>query len=462
MADFAWLLPHLDERAASNTDNALFHVLSSHAGPFEVRSGAGTATQVLHLSERTTFGGRAIHGGSVKLTGLAPNSVYDVELSPAGVRSVADRARIRTFPEDIGGEKNPFRLFIGSCFSRSTASEDGNNVLGLHDLLRADPPHLKILCGDQVYLDIPVAERIPHDQAAMQRFVLDKYLTNWGELGRGSSGFGDLLRTGSSLFTCDDHEFWNNYPNAAIYAPSLYDATRRQTFSDSAQRALKLFQRIPPSIRVVKLGRGANRLTLITLDGRLYRSASRAHRSDDLKLLASTLRTCPGPALIVLSQPLLDSAHNSRIKRWFATHVMDLHLADFADYRELVAAIAACPHDVCVLSGDIHGGRITAQSGARHTLYEVITSPLSLVGPSKQWGGALPENEYPDLEGTHEKYRPAGQPRCGPIQHNQGALLSLSRIGRDYRVYVRYIAPSSGRDLLPDPVKTTFTLRSQS
>jgi hypothetical protein len=460
MADFSWLVPHFAEDV-SRPASALFHVLSSRPGPFELRGSGGISPTGIQLSEQTSFGGRVIYTGSVGLRDLKADAIYNVDLCASGQATIFDRARVRTMPDDIGGEKSPLRIFLGSCFSQSTATPDGNHVLGLHEVLRNDPPHLKFLCGDQVYLDIPVHELIPHELGAMQRFVLNKYLANWGALGRASSWFGSLLRIGSSIFMSDDHEFWNNYPNTAIYAPSLFDDDRRRAFKDAAHKALTLFQRVPPSMRVIQVGRGKTQLTLIAIDGRVHRGEDRAHRIQDLERLHSTLRTCPGPAVIVLSQPLFDGAHRSRLKRWFSTHITDLALADFEDYRELVLAIAACPHDVCVLSGDIHGGRISAQRGAQHTVYEVIASPLSLVGPAQAFGGKLPENEYPDLEGTHAKYRVQEQPRYGPIQRNHGALLSFSRIGRDYKVYVRYVGAGGGENLVADEIKTTFTLRSK-
>ena len=77
-------------------------------------------------------------------------------------------------------------------------------------------------------------------------------------------------------------------------------------------------------------------------------------------------RRCPG--VLAICQPLI-----------VTTSKAERNLRSFAQYERLLAALGAVSHDVVVLSGDVHFGRIArvpiGTHGAR--LIEIIASPLS-------------------------------------------------------------------------------------
>ena len=461
-ADTAWLVPHLDPTPGADPSRAVRCWLFALApGGYRVRTSAGHELQT-ELIDAARYGERTIYARFVDLTGLAPDTVYELSLLRQVNERVLDRALVRTWPTALGGSERPFRLFLGSCFATRSRTRGGNQVGGLVNVLRKRDaiPHLKLLCGDQVYLDSPVAERVPDSEPQIRQLLLDKYLTNWGAREPSTSQFGALLRTGSNLMLSDDHEFWNNYPMPAIYAPRLAPllggAERAGWFVTAARELLAQFQGVPPLFRHYQLAG----VSLIALDGRRRRSATRAHPPELLRQLAGALAQARGPVLLVLGQPLFEPAAARRAARWVRSHITDLTLADLDDYRELVQLIAKTGKDVMVLSGDIHGGRVTSVRSARQNIFEVVSSPLSLVTPSLRYRDELPTDEYPDLPGTHPKYTRI-MAQQGPVTGNQGALLCLSRRGDALDVTVEFMESHSGTKLKP-PGLPSFTLRSLS
>jgi hypothetical protein len=196
------------------------------------------------------------------------------------------------------------------------------------------------------------------------------------------------------------------------------------------------------------------------LDGRRKRDAktNRAHTPADLKELATFLRAAPGPAVVVLSQPLFQESVG-----WLQRTFVDRGFSDLEDGGELVDALAGCPHDVLILSGDIHGGSVTsakrsAAGGRREQLIvEVIASPLSLVEPGR-YLPELPEFAYPEPR-AGQKSGPYSRLShlFGPVQKNHAALVKLWSAGDSVRCSVDYLATQDARSL--GGPSSTFSLR---
>ena len=94
-------------------------------------------------------------------------------------------------------------------------------------ITREVQPDLKFLCGDQVYLDFPsFLLGIPYDRKLQARLFLSKYLQNWGDPQR----LGSVLEEGATWFCADDHEYWNNFPNAATLISATWTASGRDRY----------------------------------------------------------------------------------------------------------------------------------------------------------------------------------------------------------------------------------------
>ena len=79
-------------------------------------------------------------------------------------------------------------------------------------------------------------------------------------------------------------------------------------------------------------------------------------------------------AILVLGQPIFTGGAGLK------GYIADWGLPDFDQYRDLVRCLASTPHDIVVLTGDVHFGRVascTAPGGRQ--IVELIASPFALV-----------------------------------------------------------------------------------
>jgi len=361
------------------------------AGPLELRLRAGgteTPVQVVPAWGRVVDEA-SFHVARVELRGLPPDRLHSVHL-PGDPRRAAT---FRTLPARLpaGTGDAAFVVLLGSCFSKVTG---GSSPLG--SAVRALPPqlfpHVKVLCGDQVYLDLPVWEDLPEDPSRLRAMLLSKYLKNW-EPGESADGlaFGALLRQGATLFVSDDHEFWNNYPFPQAQLPITLRSRPRRAYREAAKAVFRGMQVAYPeqdpargsALQRVRVGSPGTpgSFELAALDGRFFRDHDRAHDPAALSEVCAWLRGLSGPAALVLSQPLFDEPAG-----WFKRRTVDALLADFDDYEPLVQALDAAPHDVLLLSGDIHRARQAVAYPSTfdgHVLHEVVTSPLALIREGK-------------------------------------------------------------------------------
>lgn len=113
----------------------------------------------------------------------------------------------------------------------------------------------------------------------------------------------------------------------------------------------------------------------------------RMHRSDnfssflapgDMEKLSRWVKGLKGPGVLCLGQPLLVKPKKTGAGR----KLIDSNLADHKQYGALVKALRRSEHDIVMVTGDVHLGRIAEtplnpSAGAR--LIEVIASPMALV-----------------------------------------------------------------------------------
>lgn len=309
----------------------------------------------------------------------------DIRIGRVGVGAVrrAVDIRMRALPNELPGRsEEPLRVLLSSCFyRRNDSGHIGEAVGALRDKY---PPHLKILCGDQVYLDMPVAENLPHEHDALGRRLLAKYLENWNDGVVGPPwGYGNFLGWGANVFVSDDHEFWNNYPYRTAIASNTWTKNGRAEWAALAAELFLALQtcRDPaggaPPATCFEVGQ-RRRVSFFALDGRFSRTKERAYSDADKQRVLAWIRDLDCPGLLVLSQPLFEDSHN-----FLGRRVADASLQDFDDHREIERALLSAPHDVVVLSGDIHGGRVARAEGTNARLYEVVASPAALVDFNK-------------------------------------------------------------------------------
>ena len=309
----------------------------------------------------------------VTFRGLRAGSDYRVEFerrveaNPAAgiargwqpLRSGAFRTLPPRLPRKGGGA---FTIGLGSCFydhrdgGRAAASyralyERGNETVR---------PDITALSGDQVYLDIGFdsLSLIPRE---IRERIADDYARHWQALG-------SILSRGGTWMLPDDHEYWNDYPFHDSPIPALLAlklAHVRDSWQRAARDAVRNIQR-SPVVESFSLGKD---LSVCFADLRSYRTADEFLPAVSFRRLLDWARRRSCPGVLVVPQPLI--VKRNRVER---------NLRSYREqYAELLDALGSVPHDVVVLSGDVHFGRIAGvpigNQGAR--LIEIVSSPMS-------------------------------------------------------------------------------------
>jgi hypothetical protein len=318
----------------------------------------------------TTWDTVRIRAQRLVIDGLEPGRRYPVRLMDG--TDVRAQATATTLPQRLPGSgERPFTCLVGSCFGRLS---DGAGAAGAA-VARLPPqyrPDLTFLCGDQVYLDAPFARFLHglHRGEELRADLVETYLATWTQDGP-VGGFAQVLRQGATFMSSDDHELWNNAPNRTPAVLNTWFGGSRDEFRSTATSLYGLFG---ATDRLA--GFRVGRLSFLSVDSRMERAADRSvlMPPERMARIVSWLDALDGPGVLVLGQPVLAAPAGWR------GNLFDWGLPDFGQYPDLVRAIQRSRHDVVVLTGDVHFGRVAGchlPSGAE--LFEVIASPFALV-----------------------------------------------------------------------------------
>jgi len=251
----------------------------------------------------------------------------------------------RTLPQSLPDAG--IRLLIGSCFWINDA-RDGFYSAAVKELVQRERPVFKVLIGDQLYADMwaPLPHTLPQGLA-------QKYERYWG-----ASASRDALAACPTLVSCDDHEFCNDFPRPQTQVKVSWD--RYQPAAGAA-----LFDAYQSS-----LNPDGNRWTTASIPPvSFFVADTRSHRTRD---------DDPHARLV-----LLPPAFRSGCER--TSTPGDRTLLDFEE-SDRFGAIFECAlssHDILILTGDIHTGRLSGAAIVRlgGQVHELVASPASLVTP---------------------------------------------------------------------------------
>jgi hypothetical protein len=304
----------------------------------------------------------------VAIKNLNPRQTYALKFRVDG--ELKADASVTTLPSELPSlGQTPFTVLLGSCFYKreDEAGEVGKTYMSLPFSAR---PEVKILCGDQVYLDNPPEHfLLPRSANWLENRSFKAYMEAWTQ-STPNGGFHQLLKNNANYFCSDDHEFWNNAPDIGLNVP-IFTATQQQrnTWFQIARRLYEVFQTDSP-IKAFRVGT----LSVGIMDTRINRASGRANfmNQNDLNQLGEWIRNLPGPAALVIGQPLL--AEKGSVKDW--------GLPDYPQYQELIKHLRSSQHSIVILTGDVHFGRIAScdlrpELGTK--LIEIISSPMQLV-----------------------------------------------------------------------------------
>ncbi len=308
---------------------------------------------------------------TVAIGNLQPNLTYEVSTKQG------TRARFSTLPSSLPKEgERPFTVLLSSCFYYGNDKE-GRMGTAVNLLPEDAKPNIKILCGDQVYLDLPAFAEFPDDEAWLAENFLKKYSLTWGQ----TNGYQTLLGTGGTYFTADDHEFWNNFPNSATLVNNTHTKEGRDRWKKVALALYKDFQSDDPSKAGHPRRFNIGMLSFFIADTRVFREEGDINfmSQPDFLQLRQWILGLQGPGVLVLGQPIFhEPASQSSAK------LGDRALSNYKQqYTELVRTLFQAQHSILVLTGDVHYGRVAScelRSGPIPVkIIEVIASPSSLV-----------------------------------------------------------------------------------
>jgi hypothetical protein len=308
-------------------------------------------------------------------------------------------------------------MLLGSCFEPSWIRR-GRLAAKVAEASAQQRIDIKLLCGDQVYLD-PVQDHFRNPSAAR---AYELYRRTWTHV-----DFAAVLAQGANYFCPDDHDLWDNYTTGQVKTPAdqARDRVARALF-DAFQggKGLQTFYIHPLRVALVDA-----RLSRTELDPPSPECMTKA----DLQALTTFVKDGgEGPCVIVIGQPLFGE-RGYKPEKSFGT--------DIPQYTEqfdaLSRAILESPSSVLILTGDLHFGRIahgTKKNGKR--LIEVISSPLSLsfirylVGIARPWRKAhesFPSGACHAREIETECYR-IRSPHFVTLDFEQGSKGNTARL----------------------------------
>lgn len=268
-----------------------------------------------------------------------------------------------TLPQALPTNRNKaFTVALSSCFyEHRDCGQAARAFKGLYERgAESVRPDIKFMVGDQVYLDIGLDSLSPVTKEVRQR-VAEDYAKHWQALG-------SILARGGAWMLPDDHEFWNDYPFYDSLLPTLFmlkiNKIRNAWKGASRDGVLNVQQ----SSKVDTFDIGDD-LSFCVADLRSYRSKTQFIDNQGFAQMVSWAEGLIKPGVLVIPQVLL--AEKNKLER---------NLLSFKkQYSQLITAMASSGHDIVVMSGDVHFGRIAqvkmGANGGR--LIEVVSSPMS-------------------------------------------------------------------------------------
>ena len=268
-----------------------------------------------------------------------------------------------TLPNALPSNKNKaFTVALSSCFYEH---RDSGQAAGAFKALyergaESVKPDIKFMVGDQVYLDIGLDSLSPLTNEIRQR-VADDYAKHWQALG-------SMLVRGAAWMLPDDHEFWNDYPFYDGLLPTLFMLKIRKIRNAwrGASRDGVLNVQQSSKVDIFAIG---DDLSFCVADLRSYRSKTQFIDKQGFQQMINWAEGLTKPGVLVIPQILLVEKNDQ-----------ERNLLSFKQqYSQLITAMASSGHDIVVMSGDVHFGRIAqvkmGENGGK--LIEVVSSPMS-------------------------------------------------------------------------------------
>jgi hypothetical protein len=314
--------------------------------------------------------------GVYEFTGLEPDKSYIVSVSANGEGATLET---RTLPDAVTSQLDrSFNILLGSCFHQA---EDRGGLAGIivSQLKATSLPHLTLLAGDQVYLDLPTLKNFPDDLAWLADKFEKDYTLNW----QGPLAYTQVLAAAPSISIPDDHEYWNNYPHPSPFIQNSLKSEGRARWRQAAQAAYEGFQLAYPARLGEPWTLDVHPLSFFLADTRSNKDPDRGFTMTAHQQLDDWVSHVINGKLFgvfVSGQSLFREPAGD-----FGGSVGDFELANYGDYGRIMTSLQKlidAGRPIICLTGDVHWGRVTISKDirtGRNAFSEIISSPSSLV-----------------------------------------------------------------------------------
>jgi hypothetical protein len=316
--------------------------------------------------------------GVYEFSGLTPDTLYRIAVRADEQSTTLET---RTLPDSVTTQLDrTFNVLLVSCFHQ--AEDRGGLASTIVEQLKSTSlPHLTLLSGDQVYLDLPTLKDFPDDLTWLADKFERDYTLNW----RGPLAYTGILGAAPSCSIPDDHEYWNNYPHLSPFIQNSFKEESRDRWRRSAQAVYEGFQLAYPAklgdptiIEVPPLSFFiADTRSNKDFDRRFTMSEEAHQRLGDWVSQVIDKRQF---GVFVSGQSLFRPAAGE-----FSGGIGDFEMPNYGDYDRIMRSLESlvdAGRPVLCLTGDVHWGRVVTTTDIRTgriAFGEVISSPSSLV-----------------------------------------------------------------------------------
>jgi hypothetical protein len=321
--------------------------------------------------------------GVYEFSGLEADSPYEITATVDGTPATL---RTRTLPNEIPQDLDRwFNVLLVSCFHQA---EDRGGLAGtiVSQLSAISKPHLTLLAGDQVYLDLPTLREFENNTAWLAQKFEEDYTLNWA----GPLAYTEVLKAAPSVSVPDDHEYWNNFPHHCTIINNTYSDEGQRRWELAARTVFEGFQRQYPFETGDPFIIDVDPLSFFLADTRSNKDRNLAQTMSD----ASRQKLDEWVTRVIEEERFGVFLSGQSLLRGRAHHILgvdsdyavdDYELPDYGDYPEIVRSLKRLEdagRPVLLLTGDVHWGRVAKaldNRTGRVGFWEVISSPASLV-----------------------------------------------------------------------------------
>lgn len=421
------------------------------------------------------------HRGIFRFDAPQADSMYRIEIQAGSERyELLTRSLPDSVPQKLEGS---FNLLLFSCYYQP---EDKDGLLGTIVSQIKIKPHLTVMMGDQVYLDLPSLEDLPETDPQISQRLGEKYRRNWISTALGIPGLESILARAPVVCIPDDHEFWNNFPFSQAQLPNTWNEKNRKLWATAARALYEDYQGGLDPAGILRID--IDPLKMLFVDMRCGRDESmqRLLRNDNAltairqwadDLIAAKADHQSAVGIFSSGQALFVDPPTA-----FQGRTVDTEMSNYEQMNQVNDALerlADAGIPVLYLTGDVHWGRVATGrdlQNDRTLLYEIISSPSRLFRTPLLDSAKASFNTLKSIFSNGDTWPRHGKPLNVPDrfgkqrrfalksefeqQGDQVTVVSFTRVGAGIEFQVSYFAIHKDKSIAKSRATESYRLLS--